>query len=128
MTPPTPKPAATLTPQELAIMKVVWRLGTATVREVYEALRETRRIAYTTVMTMMNILETKGYLKKALDDRAYRYQPTRPERTVITSMVREFVNRVFDGASQPLLLHLVKDRRLSGKERDELLRLIREAD
>lgn len=128
---PTPKTARTLTPQELAIMKVVWRLGDATVRDVYEALRESRRIAYTTVMTMMNILEAKGYLKKEKkekDDRAYRYRPARPERTVITSMVREFVNRVFDGASQPLLLHLVKDGRLSDEERDELLRLIKEAE
>ena len=66
----TPHP--TLTPQELAIMKVVWRLGDATVRQVYETLREKRPIAYTTVMTMMKILEEKGYLKKALDrdDRA----------------------------------------------------------
>jgi len=127
---PTPKSARTLTPQELAIMKVVWRLGDATVRDVYEALRESRRIAYTTVMTMMNILETKGYLKKEKDkdDRAFRYRPARPERTVITSMVREFVNRVFDGASQPLLLHLVKDGQLSEQEREELLRLIKEAD
>jgi BlaI family transcriptional regulator, penicillinase repressor len=127
---PTSKSARTLTPQELAIMKVVWRLGHATVRDVYEALRESRRIAYTTVMTMMNILETKGYLKKEKDkdDRAYRYRPARPERTVITSMVREFVNRVFDGASQPLLLHLVRDGGLSEEEREELLRLIREAD
>ena len=58
------KPQTTLTTQELPIMKVIWRLGSATVREVYEALRENRRIAYTTVMTMMNILESKGYLKK----------------------------------------------------------------
>jgi len=108
-------------------MKVVWRRGTATVRDVYEALHQSRRIAYTTVMTMMNILETKGYLKKEKDDRAYRYRPARPERTVITSMVREFVNRVFDGASQPLLLHLVRQRRLNEKERRELLRLIEES-
>ena len=98
-------------------MKVVWRLGAVTVRDVYEALLETRRIAYTTVMTMMNVLETKGYLKKEKDDRAYRYRPARPERTVISSMVREFVNRVFDGAPRPLLLHLVKDGRLTDAER-----------
>jgi predicted transcriptional regulator len=122
------KPLSTLTTQELAIMKVVWRLGPVTVRDVYEALRETRRVAYTTVMTMMNILETKGYLKKDKVDRAYRYRPTRPERAVISSMVSEFVNRVFDGASRPLLLHLAKDSRLSDKERAELLRLIEEAD
>jgi BlaI family penicillinase repressor len=103
----------TLTAQELAIMKVVWRLGVATVRDVHSALRETREVAYTTVMTMMNILEVKGYLKKEKTDRAYRYRPARPERVVISNMVREFVNRVFDGASRPLLLHLVKEARLT---------------
>ncbi|PYR58528.1 MAG: CopY family transcriptional regulator [Acidobacteria bacterium] len=120
------KPQPTLTTQELAIMKVVWRLSTATVRDVYEALLERRRIAYTTVMTMMNILEAKGYLKKEKHDRAYRYRPARPERAVVGSMVREFVNRVFDGASRPLLLHLVEDAKLTAKEREELLRLIRD--
>ena len=122
------KPEATLTTQELAIMKIVWRLGHATVRDVYHALLENRHIAYTTVMTMMNVLETKGHLKKDTADRAYRYQPARPEQAVVTAMVREFVSRVFDGASRPLLLHLVKDRRLTAKERDALLRLIDEAD
>jgi BlaI family penicillinase repressor len=114
----------TLTAQELAIMKVVWRLGDATVRDVYRALLENRQIAYTTVMTMMNVLEAKGYLKKEKHDRAYRYRPARPERVVISSMVREFVNRVFDGAPRPLLLHLVKDNRLTSRERQELLKLI----
>ena len=118
------KREVTLTAQELAIMKIVWRLGHATVRDVYHALLETRQIAYTTVMTMMNVLETKGYLKKEKHDRAYRYRPTRPERTVISAMVREFVTRVFDGAPRPLLLHLVKDNRLSSKEREELSKLI----
>jgi BlaI family penicillinase repressor len=117
----------TLTPPELAIMKIVWRLGSVTVRDVYEALRARRRVAYTTVMTMMNILETKGYLKKDTQDRAYRYRPTRPERSVINAMVREFVDRVFDGTSRPLLLHLVQEERLSDDEREALLRLIREA-
>ena len=85
-------------------MKAVWRLVTATVHDVYEAHRQTRRIAYTTVMTMMNILEAKGYLTKETHDRACRYRPARPERAIVGSMVRELVNRVFDGASRPLLL------------------------
>ena len=105
-------------------MKVVWRLGDATVRDVYKDLLKSRHIAYTTVMTMMNILEVKGYLKKEKSDRAFLYRPAKPERTVISSMVREFVNRVFDGAPRALLLHLVKDGRLSEKERTELLRMI----
>jgi BlaI family transcriptional regulator, penicillinase repressor len=115
-----------LTPQELAIMKIVWRLGAVTVRDVYEASRATRQIAYTTVMTMMKVLETKGYLKKDTQDRAYLYRAARPEGAVVTSMVREFVDRVFDGASRPLLLHLVRDTRLSAAERKALLRLLEE--
>ena len=120
------KPHPTLTAQELAIMKVIWRAGGATVRDVYESLRDSRRVAYTTVMTMMNILETKGYLRKDKQDRAYHYKPARGERIVIASMVREFVGRVFDGASAPLLLHLVEDGHLDEDERRELLRLINE--
>jgi BlaI family penicillinase repressor len=120
-------PRSTLTPPELAIMKIVWRLQSVTVRDVYEALRAKRRVAYTTVMTMMNILETKGYLNKDTRDRAYRYRPAHPERAVITAMVREFVSRVFDGAPRPLLLHLVKEEQFSDDEREELLRLIRDA-
>jgi predicted transcriptional regulator len=118
------QPSATLTSQELAIMKVVWAKKDATVREVYETLRERRAIAYTTVMTMMNILETKGYLLKEPHGRAFRYRPAQPERRVITAMVREFVDRVFDGAARPLLAHLATDTRLSKAERAELKRLI----
>ena len=51
----------TLTPQELTIMKIVWRLKHATVRDVYQALQDKRPVAYTTVMTMMKILEEKGF-------------------------------------------------------------------
>lgn len=110
--------------QELAMMKVVWRLKDVSVREVYETLRERRPVAYTTVMTMMNTLEGKGYLKKELDGRAFRYRPAVPERRVVTKMVKEFVERVFDGSSAPLLAHLVTSTALSDEEREELRRLI----
>jgi BlaI family penicillinase repressor len=123
-----PPTSPTLTSQELAIMKVIWSRGNGTVREVYETLRARRRIAYTTVMTMMNILETKGYLKKIPDGRAYRYRPAQPEQRVLTAMVREFVDRVFDGASKPLLAHLATDTRLSKAQRAELRRLIAETE
>src|SRR4029453_5197496 len=115
---------ATLAPQELAVMKVVWKKGSATVRDVYETLREGRALAYTTVMTTMNILETKGFLEKRREDRAFRYTPTRSRQQVMGAMVRDFVNRVFEGAAQPLLLHLASSETLSAKERTELRRLI----
>ena len=121
-------PTPTLTPQELAIMKVVWQLEAATVRDVYERLRTTRAIAYTTVLTMMKILEQKGYVKRTREDRAFVYRPARPRQQVIGSMVREFVERVFDGASRPMLLHLVKQTKLSAKERKALLQAIEEVE
>src|SRR4030095_8656496 len=110
-------PTSTLTPQELAIMKVVWRLESATVRDIYEQLRENRDVAYTTVLTMMKILEQKGYVKKTRVDRAFVYRPARPRQQVLGGMVREVTDRRFDGASRPMLLHLVKETRLSEKER-----------
>src|SRR5258705_11053900 len=112
--------------QELEIMNIVWRSGASTVRDVYETLLEHRKIAYTTVMTMMNILEQKGYLKKAQKDRAYLYQAARPQKQVIRGMVREFVDRVFNGSAEPLLLHLVENRRLSNRDPDKIRRMLRE--
>jgi predicted transcriptional regulator len=116
----------TLTEQELEIMKVVWGRGEATVRDVYETLLERRKIAYTTVMTMMKILEQKKYLRKSQDDRAYVYRPAKPKKQVIQGMVREFVDRVFNGSAEPLLVHLMEDRKLSSKDLEEIARMIRE--
>jgi predicted transcriptional regulator len=75
-------------------------------------------------MTTMNILETKGFLDKTRAERAFRYVPTRSRQQVVGAMVKDFVNRVFDGAAQPLLLHLATSETLSAKERAELRRLI----
>ena len=73
--------SATLTGQELEIMKVVWELDRATVRDVYEALLERRKIAYTTVMTMMKILEEKKYLKKNAGGAGVRLPPGQGQRS-----------------------------------------------
>ena len=110
-------------------MKVVWGLESATVRQVYETLLKQRHIAYTTVMTMMNILEQKGFLKKRpherKEERAYIYSPAQPQKQVVGSMVRDFVNRVFNGAAEPLLLHLLEDQKLTEKDLDEIRKAIR---
>lgn len=107
-------------------MKVVWERERATVRDVYEALRERRQIAYTTVMTMMKILEQKQFLRRWQEDRAYVYEPTRPREAVVKTMVDDFVDRVFNGAATPLLLQLVKDGKLSEKELREIIRMAKE--
>lgn len=108
-------------------MKVVWRLGPVTVRQVYEDLLKQRQIAYTTVMTMMNILDAKGFLKKKAGEKAFVYAPSKPEKQVIRAMVREFVDRVFNGAAEPLLVHLVEDEKLSPAELNEIRANIRGA-
>jgi BlaI family penicillinase repressor len=122
------KPSTTLTPQELAIMKIVWRLESATVRDVYEALRAIRPVAYTTVMTMMKVLEDKGYVQKTMVERAHVYRPAKPRQQVVGAMVRDFVDRVFDGASASLLLHLAKDARMTERQRKAVQRIIKEMD
>ncbi len=119
--------STTLTGQELEIMKIVWERENATVRDVYEALRERRKVAYTTIMTMMNILEQKKYLKKTQVDRAYVYRPAQPQRQVIGAMVRDFVNRVFNGSAAPLLVHLVEENDLSREDLEEITKLRRRA-
>ena len=116
----------TLGGQELEILKIVWRKESSTVRDVYEALLEHRKVAYTTVMTMMNILERKGFLKRTLVDRAYLYRPAKPQKQVLRGMVRDFLDRAFNGAAEPLLVHLVEDERLTEQDLVEVRRLIRE--
>ena len=114
------------TDQELEILKVVWQRGQATVREVYEDLLKNRKIAYTTVLTMMGILERKGHLKKTAGPRAYIYSPAQPQSQVVGTMVREFVNRVFNGSAKPLLVHLVREREIGRDELEEIESLVKQ--
>ncbi len=115
-----------MTDQELEIMKIVWQRGNATVREVYEELLKHRKIAYTTVMTMMGILEQKGRLARDGGDRAYVYTPTEPAGQVVGSMVQDFIKRVFNGSAKPLLVHLVENRDITEGEIREIGKLLRE--
>ena len=117
----------TLTPHELEIMKLVWRMKNATVRDVYEALREQRKIAYTTVMTTMKTLENKGFLKKWQEGRAHVYESTLPKSEIVGAMVQDFVGRVFDGSAEALLVHLAEDLQLSKEELEKIARIIKDS-
>ncbi|MFN0105280.1 MAG: BlaI/MecI/CopY family transcriptional regulator [Bryobacteraceae bacterium] len=114
-----------LTEQELEIMKIVWGRERVTVRDVYETILERRKVAYTTVMTMLRILEEKGYLTKSAAEKAYVYRAAEPKERVVGGMVSEFLQRVFDGAAKPLLLHLVENREVSAKEMEEIAAVVR---
>jgi predicted transcriptional regulator len=122
------KPEPKLTDAELEIMHVVWELDGGTVRQVHERLNQQRPLAYTTVMTMMNILEEKGHLTRHKEGRAYCYEPVRAKSQVISGMVDDFVGRVFEGSATPLILSLVKDKKISEKDLEEIARMIRETE
>lgn len=113
-----------LTDHELELMQIVWARGQATVRDVYEALLEHRKIAYTTVMTTMKTLEQKGFLKTTQQNRAFLYRPTQSKQMVVKKMVRDFLDRVFNGSAQPLVAHLLKERHVSESDIAEITRLI----
>jgi BlaI family transcriptional regulator, penicillinase repressor len=113
---------------QLEIMKVVWRLGEATVRDVYEDLRLHRPIAYTTVMTTMKTMESKGHLKKRSEGRAFVYSAAVPEGRMVRRIVGDFIDRVFNGSAEPLLAHLVEERRLSERDLERIGKMIREKE
>jgi len=74
---------------------------------------------------MMKILEQKRRLKRNGGERAYLYRAAQPQRQVIGAMVKEFLNRVFNGSAEPLLLHLVEDNHLTERDLEEIARLRR---
>ena len=116
--------SGTLTAYELELMKIVWpHAEGVTVRDVYEELRKRRAIAYTSVMTSMKTLEQKGYLKTTQQDRAYVYKPTQPKHKVIKAMVRDFVDRVFNGSGRPLVVHLLEDEQVTEADLREITRM-----
>lgn len=107
-------------------MRIIWERGEATVRDVYEELLRRRKVAYTTVMTAMKTLERKGYLKTSQQNRAFLYRPTQPRGKVTKALVRHFIDRVFEGSAQPLLVHLLKERHISESDLAYIDRLIKE--
>jgi len=114
MTPP-------LTRQELRIMNVVWALDQASGREVTDALSVEKPVAYTTVVTLMNILVGKGHLLRVPDGRQFRYRPKVSQKRALSGLVRDFVDRVFAGSPHSLLAHLVDESRLTPAEIKDLV-------
>lgn len=106
-------------------MKIVWRLGDVTVRDVYEALLEKRKIAYTTVMTMMGILGEKGHLLKQQGEKANIFRAAQARDQVEGNLIRDLVNRLYDGSAKPLLVHLIESDQVSREELDEIAKMLR---
>ena len=126
--PNTQSARSPLTRQELEIIKIVWNLKTATVRDVYETMREKRRISYTTVMTMMRIMEGKGQLDKWQEGRAYVYKAKHPKERIIKEMVQEFVDRVFNGCPEPLVSQLIETCKIPSADRKKIKQMIQKKE
>src|ERR1700758_4599592 len=116
---PTP-----LTKLELQIMQVIWKLGTSSVKDVQEGLEQ--KLAYTTVQTMLNILERKGKLRRKLRGRAYVYSATVTEAKASRHAVRDLVDRMFGGSADELVMILIKSRQIDPKRIAELSRRLEE--
>jgi predicted transcriptional regulator len=110
--PKTPKTA--LTKLELQLMQVIWKRGASNVSEVQEGLEQ--ELAYTTVQTMLNILERKGKLKRSLAGRAYIYSAAVSEEKASSHAVRDLIDRMFGGSSEELVMSLLKSRQLDAKK------------
>jgi predicted transcriptional regulator len=116
---PTP-----LTKLELQIMQVIWKLGTSSVKDVQEGLEQ--QLAYTTVQTMLNILERKGKLRRKLRGRAYVYSATVTEAKASRHAVRDLVDRMFGGSADELVMSLIQSRQIDAKRIAELSRKLEE--
>ncbi len=102
------------TDRELDVMEVLWRHGSATVAEVKGGLGE--ELAYTTVLTVLRVLEAKGYVGHEEEGRAHRYRPLVGREPAAQSAVGRLVSKLFGNSPELLLTHLVSDRKLSAEE------------
>ncbi|MBZ5495036.1 MAG: BlaI/MecI/CopY family transcriptional regulator [Acidobacteriia bacterium] len=114
-----------LTRQELQIMKIIWDLGSATVKEVCIAISLQKRTAYTTVLTLMGILEEKGVLIHQRCGRAYNYRPLLSRAQATRNQVRDVVSRFFDGRPEKLIETVLKSENLTPERLDGLATLLK---
>ncbi len=118
------KKLSSLTDLEIDIMNVVWRLRRATVRQIVEALRIQRPLAYTTVQTVLTILTQKGVVQYIREGRAYVYSAIVQPEGVRQETIKAVVDKLFAGSSQSLVLHLIESDTLTAEEAESLRNLL----
>ena len=122
MSGPTP------TDRELQALKVLWAAGSATVREICDAInRRGQTLAYTTVLSLLQVMEQKGLVGHRRVGKAYEYFPRIERERTFRRLAAGFLEKVFDGAMDEYLVHALRSRRMSAAELDELERMIAEA-
>lgn len=109
---------------ELEILKVLWRLGPSSGRQVRDALAAVRDLAYTSVMTILGIMTKKGYVRRSRRDSGYFYQAVVKEATAASRMLSDLVNRAFDGSAAAAMMHLLETAELDAEELKQLRQII----
>jgi predicted transcriptional regulator len=117
-----------LTDAELRLMEVLWQKESATVSEVVEGLPSAVSLAYSTVITTLRILETKGYVKHTKDGRAFVYQPIVGRSEARQGAVTHLVRRFFEGSPERLVLSLMAEKKIDSKELGRLRKLIEKGE
>jgi len=120
------KKSSTLTDLETDIMNIVWQKGKVTVRDVYETLRETRPLAYTTVLTVLGTLTEKHIVHREMRDRAYVYRPRMSHKEAVSRSLQHLAGKFFEGSERSLAAHMIESEKLSRQELEELHRMIEE--
>ena len=114
------------TAAELQILQVLWEHGPSTVREVHEALQEEKALGYTTVLKLMQIMTTKGLVRRDENQRAHVYEAQQPAEKTKRQFAQDMLQRVFDGSARELLLHALAAQRSTRQEIEELRNLLDE--
>ncbi len=110
---------------ELEILKILWRDEPLTGRDVRDRLAETRELAYTSVMTIMGIMENKGYVKRKKTGKAFIYSPRVTEAATKKRMLRDVVDRVYEGSTMSVVVNLLESADIDPDELEQLRALIR---
>jgi predicted transcriptional regulator len=121
------KRSPTLTDAESRVMSVLWQRETATVGDVVAALTQDRVVTYSTVQTILRILETKGYVTHEKVARAFVYRPAVDERQARQRALKHLVARLFNGSPSLLVLNVLEDEGIDRTELRRLKKLIRDA-
>ena len=116
------------TDAELEILKVLWRRGPSTVREVFETLGETKVTGYTTVLKFMQIMSEKGLVVRDESERAHRYEPAVPEDETQRRLVGDLLRKAFDGSAKKLVMQALSTERASSEELSEIRRMLDELE
>ncbi len=120
---PTPRKPTTA---ELEILRVLWRRGPSTVREVHHALNEEKATGYTSVLKFLQIMTAKGLVRRNESQRAHVYEAWLPAEQTKRQLAGDMLERVFEGSASQLMMHALAGRKASREEVEELRRLLDE--